>query len=207
MKKVLLSLSALVLLSTASFAEEAKNSGLYAGLGYGITSLDLEANGIKDFDGGSNGLKIYGGYQFNKVVGIELAYNDFGKFDGKYGTNYSESPTNISLSANLGYAFLDGQLRPFTTLGLGQMNLTRNGYENRRSETYSLDKTLISFNAGLGLTYKPTTLEGIGFRFAVEYFGTPDEDHAAYNIDGSVIYDDTWKTSVTNTYLGVEYQF
>lgn len=119
MKRTILALSALALLSTAVFAEEAKYSGAYIGLGYGMTSFSITDNGKELFGQGSSGLKLYGGYQFNQIVGVELAYNDFGKFDAKSGQSYSESPTNISLSANLGYAFLDGQLRPFATLGLG----------------------------------------------------------------------------------------
>ena len=204
MKKIILTLSAVALLSTASFAQEAKNSGAYAGLGYGMTSLSVKGNGEEIFGEGSSGYKLYAGYQFNQIVGVEAAYNNFGKSDGNSNAPIaSETPTNISLSANLGYAFLDGQLRPFVTLGLGQMSFTRDGYGNNAG--LELAKSLMSFNGGVGITYKPKMLKGLGLRVAFESFSAVDEEIS--QISGGTTNTVTVKTGTTNTYLGVEYQF
>ncbi|MCW1890338.1 porin family protein [Vibrio chagasii] len=63
----------------------------------------------------SMGYDLYGGYQFNRIVGIELGYTDYADYES-YGTKVF-SPTSLSVTANLGYTF-DSSIRPFVLAGL-----------------------------------------------------------------------------------------
>ncbi|HIM76001.1 MAG TPA: hypothetical protein EYM48_07525 [Campylobacterales bacterium] len=81
-------------------------SGLYLGVsagnaGYNDSDLSVEIGDSKLEDSVS-GVKAYLGYQFNNVVGIELGYADYGKYEATSPTsNYSYSATSYSVAANL----------------------------------------------------------------------------------------------------------
>lgn len=84
------------------------------------------------------------------------------------------------------------------------MSFTRDGYANNphnNPNVIELAKAIVSFNGGLGVTYKPKMLKGVGFRVAVESFVIPNEDITLPSEKTTI------KTNATNTYLGVEYQF
>ena len=75
MNRFLIAIGAAALLSTAAVAGP-NSKGAYLGLGYGnsvYTDSDFveEALGRDDLDATDTGYKVYGGYQFNNVVGIE----------------------------------------------------------------------------------------------------------------------------------------
>jgi OOP family OmpA-OmpF porin len=58
------------------------DAGWYVGAAYGTTSFDVDMTGLPStitVDDGDSGLKIYGGFQFNKHLGAEVGYVDFGK--------------------------------------------------------------------------------------------------------------------------------
>ena len=78
----------------------------YVGLGYGLTSYDTSISnttGTASLDEDDSGFKLFGGYNFNKNVAIELAYADLGK---------------ATLSGNPGDTFvLDGILFAFINSG------------------------------------------------------------------------------------------
>jgi len=78
----------------------------YVGLGYGLTSYDTgisNTTGTASLDEDDSGFKLFGGYNFNKNVAIELAYADLGK---------------ATLSGNPGDTFvLDGILFAFINSG------------------------------------------------------------------------------------------
>ncbi|MFA0327431.1 outer membrane beta-barrel protein, partial [Vibrio splendidus] len=59
---------------------------------------------------------------FNRIVGVELGYNDYA--DYKNSTD-KLSPTSISVSANVGYTF-DNTIRPFVLAGLSSVDLNAN---------------------------------------------------------------------------------
>ena len=125
MRKISIILGTLALTSTIVLAGPNSN-GAYIGVGLGnsgyadddMTKKELR---IDNIDTADSGYKVYGGYQFNNVIGIELGYTDYGKFSADDG--YSQAATAFSVAANVGYSFLDGQLRPFATLGLGYVAL------------------------------------------------------------------------------------
>ncbi|HVY04515.1 MAG TPA: outer membrane beta-barrel protein [Burkholderiales bacterium] len=70
----------------------AAETGGYIGVGIGQSRIDLDENEINSafaslglgattsVDKTDIGFKVYGGYQFNRNVALELGYTDFGKF-------------------------------------------------------------------------------------------------------------------------------
>jgi len=173
MKKMILA-SLLAFGFTASAMASEDGSGAYAGLAYGNTAFSDDgaiAGNLRDDS--DKGLKVYGGYQFNKIVGVEATYTDYGKYTYDDGTTLEA--TAISVGANLGYTFLDGQLRPYALVGLSYLTL------DQSTPIYDDDKT-ISYTYGVGIEYSPKVLNGVGFRAAwntdiyiVDSSGTGDD--------------------------------
>jgi OOP family OmpA-OmpF porin len=62
----------LALMATAATADDLK--GLYAGIGVGSTSVDIDGQ----LDDRDTSFKIFGGYSFNKFLALELSYLDGG---------------------------------------------------------------------------------------------------------------------------------
>ena len=211
MKKILISVLAASALSTALFAGP-NSSGAYVGLGYGTTAYNdsdylNEALKLDNLDNGDSGYKVYGGYQFNNVVGIEAAYTDYGKFTAN--NDFAMASTAFSVAANLGYSFLDGQLRPFGTVGLSYIS---SDYSNYPTSTYNSSThtyTIITppannhgaFHYGLGIQYEPDALIGFGFRLAYE------ADVYAISVQKTDSDDKTYSQGLGIVYLGVQYKF
>jgi opacity protein-like surface antigen len=77
LKKILL--SSLTLLALGSTTIQADNSGLYLGLGYSSTNIDLTIDGLNDenqelLDTSTDSILILAGYDFNEYVGLEGRY-------------------------------------------------------------------------------------------------------------------------------------
>jgi OOP family OmpA-OmpF porin len=69
-------LLALVAVSTPALSQE---TSWYAGLGLGQASHDVECSGTTTCDDKDTAWKIFGGYQFNKNLGVEAGYTNLGK--------------------------------------------------------------------------------------------------------------------------------
>ncbi|WP_089137916.1 outer membrane beta-barrel protein [Vibrio rumoiensis] len=179
------------------------NKGFYIGGGVGaaaFASPDLEddvddgdIDGVDDINFDSSGLayNLYAGYQFNRVVALELSYNNYADTKISARSSISKSSSSIpvgkfstdgmSLSANLGYTF-DNGLRPFALAGLGYIDAPN-------------DDGVASFHGGLGLDYTPTALQSLTFRAAYQF--------DAYEIDA----DDDYVAISGMITAGVAYRF
>ncbi len=155
MKKIILASLLAFGLTTSAIANE-DGRGVYVGLAYGNTAFAEDSAGTLKDDTGT-GYKVYAGYQFNKNVGVEATYTDYGTFSY---TNTKISTTSTSVAANLGYTFLNGQLRPFALAGLSYLNFEQTG------TLIYLDDNTVAYNYGIGIEYSPKVLNGIGFRAA-----------------------------------------
>lgn len=206
--------SLLVATSSAAFAtdEAPKISGFYIGAGYGSFSYETATDWDNDYRYGrlveetnGNTLKIYAGYQFNKIVTVETSYTDYGDTNG-YVRAISFNPTNIenkqvkqspnafSVAANVGYTFSNG-LRPFGLAGLSYMSLDSN---------YAFLDTdnPIAIRYGFGLDYAPAMFKGAQLRIAYEgdlYFA---EAYKGYGTNTEV---DAF--SLSSLYAGISYKF
>ena len=196
MKKSLFTLVAVALLSTVVIAGPNSN-GAYVGVGFGATGYaddnyvqDIGCTGIDKSD---MGYKIYGGYQFNNIVGVEVGYTDYGKFSAAQ--DYTQEANAMSVGANVGYSFLDGQLRPFGIIGLGYVNL-----DTQNSPVTIVDDNVATFHYGVGIQYEPDALAGFGLRLAYE------ED--LYSIEYvRAIGTTSYLQALGIVYLGVQYKF
>jgi len=193
-------MGAAALLSTAAMAGP-NSSGAYIGIGYGNTIYESdgfvsEQITLSAFDEEDSGLTFYGGYQFNNIVGVELSYRDYGKFEADSG--FAQEPTGLSIGANVGYSFLDGQLRPFGVIGMGFVKMN---YVNLPSYVISFDETGAAIHYGLGVQYKPDLLAGFGFRMAYE------ADSYTIKVQDSFSGSKTYMQTLGMLYLGIQYKF
>ena len=198
MKRLLLPL----LISTTSFYalanDQPKVSGFYVGAGFGSFGYSEEdswgynTNSISA-EAGGNSTKVYLGYQFNKIVGIEGTYTDYGTAKAKVGS-YSMKPTSISLAANLGYTFENG-LRPFGLVGMSSLDLNQN-------EDLLTDDNGAAFKFGFGVEYTPKALGGVQIRAAYEM-----DMYAVEYESTNGYYSETNLYALDSLYLGASYKF
>jgi opacity protein-like surface antigen len=82
MKKKLSATIVLAACAAATLPAWAADNGAYVGLSAG--KADWKADSINGVTGDNSGTagKVFGGYQFNKNLGLELGYADLGKFGG-----------------------------------------------------------------------------------------------------------------------------
>ena len=162
MKKLKLALSVLsmfIVSSAVMAAPKQKVSGVYFGGSTGFskaTTINSEKNKDGEYDKYSqpseSSFQILGGYQFNRIVGIEMDYLDYG--DSSSGL----SAKSFSAQVNLGYTFQMG-LRPFVLWGLNSVNL------DQEINTYK-DDTYLGVRLGNGLEYAPASIGGWAIRIA-----------------------------------------
>lgn len=170
-KTTLIAATAACLLCGPTAARCEPNVGPYAGVGLGATYFEdngmiedtnLEAGfTLLQFDNSASGVKLYGGYKFNAVAAVEASYTHYGEFalrETVFGTTKTIAPTSFCIAANLGYDFLEGEIRPFGILGLSFMDLDK----------WVDDDTGVGVRVGLGIQYDPASLHGVGFRLAYE---------------------------------------
>ncbi len=84
MKKVFMSLVVISLVAVSSFAM-ASDAGFYVGVGAGVNAFNSKDSQITvgnpggfDASDAAMALRVYGGYQVNRNVGVEVAYVDLG---------------------------------------------------------------------------------------------------------------------------------
>jgi hypothetical protein len=63
------------------FAANAPAQGVYLGGAYSWATLDIQDVSSDLFDNNANAYKLFLGYEFPKIIGIEAAYVDFGSYD------------------------------------------------------------------------------------------------------------------------------
>jgi len=208
-RKAKTAIAAAFLLCAVSGAAAATNSGAYIGIGLGATAFN-DGGMVEDFNrelGGdllsledtASGFKVYGGYQFNAIAAVEAAFTDYGQFsvrENVFGTSASVTPTSLSLSANLGYDFADGQFRPFVLIGLAQV------YDMNFNE-FSDDDNTLGLHIGLGFQYDPKQLGGFGFRLAYE----GDAFGVSTGASGTTYIREDYSQSVGMVYAGAHYRF
>ena len=197
-------------LSISSVLASEDGSGTYFGFGggssgymakffdndYYIVEDDISGTSkTKSYDESDQGYKIYGGYHFNKIIGVEVSFTDYGRLSS---ANYTQKPQSFAVYANAGYNFLKGQLRPFGLLGLG--------YLKTHQSRDILDDDSVTLHAGGGVEYYPAVLKGLGFRAAVEGdFHSSSE--RAVDESGTYYSSKSFYQRYVLLYLGVQYKF
>ena len=187
MKKAVILLAAFSAFAGAQEqAVEKDVSGFYLGGGFGTTTYDDDVSG-STLETNDSTFKLIGGYQFNRIVGIEAQYTKYSDVTAP-GSPYALEPSAISIAANLGYTF-DSGWRPFGTVGLAQMSIDVPFAKNE-------DETALRL--GAGVEYTPASLEHLNFRVAYEV--------DTFSIDtGFPDYDVTFQLG--SFYAGATYKF
>ncbi|GLR74181.1 porin family protein [Aliivibrio sifiae] len=196
MKKSILLLA---LLSACSYANATTNdvSGVYLGGGFGTTNFDDDGGfGSANVDEDGSTFKLIGGYQFNRIVAVEMQYSKYGdlKVNGPYSLLHGTvEHSSISLAANVGYTF-DSGWRPFAIAGLGSIKQSGKAYGLSDSDSGT------SFRYGAGVEYTPKALGGLAFRVAYE--------GDLFVVDsGSNNIDDDYAMTIGTFYAGATYKF
>ena len=156
--KKLLATAALTLLTTAPMVVNANQyhthhhyhhggPNAYQGprVGLGISYL---SDRYIDTD---TGFKLEGGYDFNRIVGFNLSYEESG-YDYKYG---SVDFSTIKLGADLGYAFPlspSVSLKPYFSLGFHRTTEDHNWCERKYCYHSSFTDTNTYYGFGVRLT-------------------------------------------------------
>ena len=199
--------------------------GFYLGAGLGVSSYNISSSDgeyityndgsitdavkVNDFDNLDDtdmGYLLYGGYQFNKIIGVEASFTDYGAFSGNINTDsFTKDPYAIAVAANAGYAFFNAQLRPFGLLGLGYM-------DTKQSQAYDrldVSNSFPTIHWGVGVDYYPTVLQGFGVRASYSGDSYFDNDYeVSENVDGSsTINSNSLWQYYGLLYVGVQYKF
>jgi len=206
MKKSLKLIALSTALVSALYAGDGNRSGFYFGAGVGEAGYSddglakvISGDDVKT-DNDDTNMKIYLGWQFNNVIGVELGYADYGTFVSENPLNpYTYEAQSYSVAANLGYSFWNSQLRPFVNLGLAYLT-TKHENMNPAYQDLTDDKN-IGFHYGIGFQVEPNILYGLGFRIAYEadtYFTT---------VEGTYTNDDDYTQTNSLLYASVQYKF
>lgn len=133
------------------FSEDLEDNTTYYSGGWYYGDIDTDAD--------DTALLLKTGYRFNRIVGLEISYIDYG--DVVYEINgqpfFEIGFSSISVAANLGYTF-DSGWRPFVLLGLSSVDADFVG----DSERYG------GFHYGFGGEYTPPAVPMLTFRLSFE---------------------------------------
>ena len=166
----------------------------------------IKGDDLDQLDDSDVGYLFYGGYQFNKIIGVEGSFTDYGTVTGTISNKvFSKKPQSYAVSANAGYNFLNGQLRPFGLLGLGYLATNQN---SAYDEMNGWDDGLATVHFGFGVEDYPMVLQGFGVR------GSYTADSCVSEVDtreGPSTTDKVVQTLLWQTYsvlyIGAQYKF
>ncbi|TEW54968.1 porin family protein [Psychromonas sp. RZ22] len=217
MKKIILTT---ILLSATSLAFSANvmAKGFYLGGAAGTSayndgglSKDYAPSGDKGFvvdntnpsneasDTSGTPYSIYGGYYFNRVVGLELSYTDYGDVKNK-AHEVVFSPTSIAVAANVGWTFANG-LRPFALAGLSHVDMS-SADNTVYSALESADGGDVALHVGFGLEYQPPAIPHLSTRL---FYQSDVQFVEVTKLSSSS--DKVYALSTSALMLGVAYRF
>jgi len=182
-------------------AEENLPGGLYVGMGVGSTAY-IDNGFAKDNVSGVSeevtstevGAKLFAGYQFNQIFGVETAYVYYGTF--KVNDQYTYKAQALSVVGNIGYSFIKIGVRPYVLMGMGYIFS-----DFTDQDRVDVPKANPTIHLGIGLDYVPGTLGGIGFRIAYE------SNSFVYDFNQDTPQEEQYAQAFGLLYLGVGYKF
>lgn len=177
----------IALVAAAVLAPVAAQAESYLGANAGRSDLKLSVDGIGSEKDHDTAFKIYGGYQFNPVFGIEAGYADLGKAEvSAAGITVSGRPKSIYLAAT-GTLPLNDRFALFGKVGAAS------------------SRTTVKATGDLDSKEKNTTaLLGVGASFAI----TPSVLAVAeYENFGKVIDEDGGNLKANVLSLGIRVKF
>ena len=97
-------------------AQAEGDTAFYVGASAGRAEQKLSVTGGSEKDS-KTGYKAFGGYQFNKNVGVEIGYVDFGNYSAKSGNVSADVKTTAAYAAVVGTYPLNEQFSLFAKAG------------------------------------------------------------------------------------------
>ncbi|MBV8658445.1 MAG: porin family protein [Burkholderiales bacterium] len=135
---------------TAAVSMPAFAGGFYAGGDLGRTKIEVDASNGTTASANTTSGSIFGGYQFNRYVGVEIGVRALGK-ETFMGDTVHASAVQASLMAWLP---LSNDFDLFGRVGVARLELSDDNYNSRQSKTKAV--------YGLGARYAVT--QGLGIR-------------------------------------------
>jgi OOP family OmpA-OmpF porin len=133
-------------------------SGLYGGAGLGRTDTEVNALGVTG-DDRDNAWKIFGGYQINRYLGLEVGYHDLGN-TAAAGPGGSIDFDSTAWSGSLvGSLPITQKFAGFAKLGVARTETDSVGV--LRGTPVSLNERSTDATYGLGLRYDFTKAFGV----------------------------------------------
>ncbi|MGI9309451.1 MAG: outer membrane beta-barrel protein [Gammaproteobacteria bacterium] len=161
-------------ISLAALAQPAlaRDGGFLIGGSVGQAEIHISDPSGNKFDEEDFAWKIFGGYQFGGLLGVELGYVDFGSADTTFGnTRYNVDASGADVFAVLGLPI--GPIRLFGKAGgiywTGDTEVTTNGITQKIDGN---DDDGLDLAAGLGLE---VSIFSIAVRAEIEYFDINDD--------------------------------
>jgi OOP family OmpA-OmpF porin len=178
-------------LAVSAPAVAQSDAGWYIGGAYGMSSFSVDTAGIPSsvtVDDSDTGFKIFGGFQFNKHLGAEIGYVDFGK------VGFSGSALGIPVTGDTGvtaYTIAGVGTLPlnesFALFGkVGMFSWTAKGNASAGGVSISADDSGSDVFYGIGARYNMN--KNWGLTLELEQYDSSDD-------------------SVMLTSLGVRYKF
>ena len=156
---------------------------VYAGLGWGVTSLDDDhyfRNLNSDDDDYAS--QIFVGYRLDRYLAMELAVLSLGEYDQKSSQVDIESQFGGLTMSAVGHLPLGEQFSLDGRFGLGFYSVDQDiafVTGSNRLETDDEAEGAIGYTFGVGFTVSPQTLKSFSFRFAW--------DRHVFNIDTATV--------------------
>jgi OOP family OmpA-OmpF porin len=185
MKKIVLASALAALMGSAS-------AQVYVGGSFGFSQIEVDCTGADTCDKSDSSFKLYGGYQLNPTVALELGYIDFGKSAVSGYSYYGYTTGDLSFTA----VTINAALRaPFSPVLNGVLRL---GVANVSTEA----KGRVGIYAGSDSesATKPYLGLGLEYAFNKRLRGTLGADFTQGEIYGD-------SGSIRAFTLGVQYGF
>lgn len=142
--KLLAAIIALTSVSTA-FAQD-NYQGHRLGLGVSTGEYEEVSSDYHSTDLGF-GLKVEYGYDFNRIIGLNVSYETNSEKDNFMGASIKSEVSTLTMDADIGYAFfLNGfNIKPYGAIGLGYVT------DKVTVESISIKETETSLLVGTGV--------------------------------------------------------
>ncbi len=186
--------------------KKVKLDGFYIGGGAGLTNFwdsmyssdgDTISSQVSELESKHSTLRLYSGYNINRIVGVEASYTNYGEITPEDNSVQGHlSPKAFAVAGNVGYTF-DTGLRAFAIAGLSVLDI------NQSADWFEKER-YVAFRYGFGGEYQPSTATGLTFRLAYEadlYGTTISSIHEGDDTTEAYI------SQIGSFYLGASYKF
>jgi len=195
MKKILLSLMALV---TLALAEPVDRTGPYIAVGWGYAVFNDDGRmQAASLDNAYN-LNYIGGVFINKYLSVELAYDSYKTFENVYNLNTTKISV-IDVDAKAHYPLWNERIDLYGAFGAGQVFWS----ENLNGITQSDKSGVLRGDVGVGFRALEWLTMNVGYR---RYFFTLDHNTGTKDSENNIIYE-RYKMKVSSVYATIEVQF